>query len=140
MCVDVRTLLQLSAALAVSAFARSTLAQTPTARVDWSHARPIIVLMVENRFIPDKLTFRHGVPYRLRLENHGTDMHEFTAPEFLAAAIVRRPRLLANGGQDIVVQPGRSVDVDLLPLRPGSYRLICADHDWADMTGQITVE
>ena len=48
-------------------------------------------------FIPDRLTFRHGMPYQLHLENHGKDLHEFTAPEFLAAVIVRNPATLSNG-------------------------------------------
>jgi uncharacterized cupredoxin-like copper-binding protein len=119
---------------------RHPVAQSAVAGVDWSHARPVNVLMVDDKFIPDRLTFRHGMPYQLHLENHGKDLHEFTAPEFLAAAIVRNPATLSNGGQEIVLQPGTSVDVDLVPIRPGAYRLTCADHDWDGMTGEITVE
>jgi uncharacterized cupredoxin-like copper-binding protein len=120
--------------------ARSALAQPSAASVDWSHAQPINVLMVENSFIPERLTFRHGMPYQLHLENHGKELHEFTAPAFLAAAIVRDPDMLSNGGQEIVLQPGTSIDVDLVPLKPGTYNLTCADHDWDGMTGEITVE
>jgi uncharacterized cupredoxin-like copper-binding protein len=112
----------------------------PTASVDWSAAHPINVMLIDDKFVPDHLIFRHGVPYRLHLENHGKEMHEFTAPAFFAAAVVRDPRQIANGGEDIVIQPGTAADVDLVPLKPGSYKLICADHDWAGMTGEITVE
>jgi uncharacterized cupredoxin-like copper-binding protein len=119
---------------------RTSLAQPPPASVDWSHAQPVNVLMVDSKFMPDRLTFRHGTPYQLHLENHGKDLHEFTAPAFLAHSIVRDPAMLANGSQEIVLQPGASADVDLVPLKPGTYPLICADHDWADMTGEITVE
>jgi len=98
------------------------------------------VLMVENSFIPDRLMFRHGIPYRLHLENRGKELHEFTAPAFLAAAVVRNPALLSNGGREVVLQPGTSIDVDLVPLKPGTYDLTCADHDWDGMTGAITVE
>ena len=62
--------------------------------------------MVDNRFVPDRLTFKHGVPYQLHLENHGNDLHEFTAPEFFADAIVRDPSVLANGGKEVVVRAG----------------------------------
>jgi uncharacterized cupredoxin-like copper-binding protein len=112
----------------------------PTASVDWSAADPINVMLIDDKFVPDHLIFRHGVPYRLHLENHGKEMHEFTAPAFFAAAVVRDPRQIANGGEDIVIQPGTAADVDLVPLKSGSYKLICADHDWAGMTGEITVE
>jgi hypothetical protein len=112
----------------------------PTPGVDWSTAQPMNILLIDNRFVPDHLTFRHAMPYRLHLENHGKDLHEFTAPEFFAAAIVGNPDVLANAGQEIVVQPGTAVDVDLVPLKPGTYKLICADHDWDGMTGEINVE
>jgi uncharacterized cupredoxin-like copper-binding protein len=108
--------------------------------VDWSIAQPMNILLIDDRFVPGHLNFRHAVPYRLHLENHGKELHEFTAPEFFAASIVGNPGVLASAGQEIVVQPGAAVDVDLVPLRPGIYRLICADHDWDGMTGEITVE
>jgi uncharacterized cupredoxin-like copper-binding protein len=47
---------------------------------------------------------------------------------------------LANEGKEVVVQPGATADVYLVPLKPGTYRLICADHDWDGMVGQIVVD
>jgi uncharacterized cupredoxin-like copper-binding protein len=108
--------------------------------VDWSKARPMAVVMVDDRFQPDHLTFEHGLPYRLHLDNRGKDLHEFTAPEFFAAARVRDPEQLSNEGEEVVVQPGASTDVYLEPLKPGTYRLTCADHDWDGMVGDITVK
>ncbi len=96
--------------------------------------------MVDDRFVPDRLGFRHGVPYRLHLENHGKDLHEFTAPEFLANSVVRDRGLLANGGLEVVVQPGQTADVYLMPVKAGRFRLYCADHDWDGMVGEIDVE
>jgi uncharacterized cupredoxin-like copper-binding protein len=106
----------------------------------WAHPRPMTVVMVDNRFEPDHLTFRHGQVYELRLENHGKDMHEFTAPEFLKAATIRDKRLLSNGGTDIVLQPGTSVRVFLIAPAKGQYDLTCADHDWDGMVGSIAVD
>jgi len=108
--------------------------------VAWSKAQPMAVELIDNSFVPDKLSFQNGVPYRLHLENHGKELHEFTAPEFFAEALVRDPKLLANGGQELVVQPGAVADVYLMPQKPGSYRLTCADHDWDGMVGEIKVE
>ncbi len=106
----------------------------------WAHAEAMTVVMVDNRFQPDHLTFRAGQPYTLHLENHGKEMHEFTAPAFLKAATVRDKRLLANGGTDIVVQPGASVSIALIAPAKGQYNLKCADHDWDGMVGSITVD
>jgi uncharacterized cupredoxin-like copper-binding protein len=108
--------------------------------VDWSKSEIFNLLMVDDRFVPDRLSFRHGVPYRLHMENHGKDLHEFTAPEFLADTVVRDPGVLANGGKEVVVQPSTAVDVFLLPVKAGTFRLYCADHDWDGMVGEIVVQ
>jgi plastocyanin len=122
-------------------YAMLLIAAGPSPRfVDWSKAQPVDVTMVEYRFIPDHLTFRRGLAYRLHLENHGKELHEFTAPDFLASVTVRDPRVLWTGGQEVAVQPGASADIDFIPRRSGRYDLSCADHDWAGMTGQIIVQ
>lgn len=108
--------------------------------IDWSKAQTVRVEMVDYRFVPDHLTFQHGMVYRLHFENHGKELHEFTAPEFFAEAIVRDPGKLANGGKEVVVQPGETADVDFVPQRAGHYDLTCADHDWDGMVGSIEVQ
>jgi plastocyanin len=30
--------------------------------------------------------------------------------------------------------------VDLMPVRPGTFKLICANHDWDGMVGEIVVD
>ncbi|MEA2744126.1 MAG: hypothetical protein QOG25_2497 [Acetobacteraceae bacterium] len=113
----------------------------PTGAADpWSSAQKIVVLLVDNRFEPDLLTFHAGQIYELRLENRGKELHEFTAPAFLKAATVRDKRLLSNGGGDVVVQSGNSVSIFLIAPRKGQYDLTCADHDWDGMIGSITVD
>jgi uncharacterized cupredoxin-like copper-binding protein len=100
----------------------------------------LTVVMVDNRFEPDHITFRAGQHYVLRLENHGKDMHEFTAPAFLKASAITDKSKLANGGTDVVVQPGTAVAINLIAPARGHYDLICADHDWDGMVGSITVD
>jgi uncharacterized cupredoxin-like copper-binding protein len=80
------------------------------------------------------------VLYRLHLENRGREMHEFTAPEFLKSVAVNNPDVLAKDGTDVVLQPGDVKDVLFVPRRAGRFKLICADHDWAGMVGEIIVE
>ena len=106
----------------------------------WTHAQPITVVMVDNRFQPDHLTLHAKQPYELRLENHGKDLHEFTAPAFFKAATVQDKRKLANGGTDVVVQSGTSVSIRLIAPAKGNYDLTCADHDWDGMVGSISVD
>ncbi|HBK06947.1 MAG TPA: hypothetical protein DDZ81_14060 [Acetobacteraceae bacterium] len=106
----------------------------------WAHAETLTVVMVDNRFEPDHLTFHAGKAYALLLENRGKEMHEFTAPAFLKAATVRDRARLANAGTDIVVQPGDRARILLIAPAKGQYELTCADHDWDGMVGTITVD
>lgn len=100
----------------------------------------INVVMVDYKFEPDHLTFKHGVPYRLHLENHGKETHEFTAPTFFAASKIGNPDVLNREHSEIVMQPGDVKDLFVTPGPAGNYDLRCADHDWNGMTGGITVQ
>jgi uncharacterized cupredoxin-like copper-binding protein len=107
---------------------------------DWTKAQQLDVLMVDDRFVPDHLTFRHGVPYRMVLRNSGKDLHEFTAPAFFADTVLRDPSVLAQNQKEVVVQPGTEISVYLMPVKAGTFELVCANHDWDGMVGQIVVE
>jgi uncharacterized cupredoxin-like copper-binding protein len=113
---------------------------TGTAETDWSGARDVAIVLAEYRFIPSQLSFRRGAAYRLHLENRGAELHEFTAPGFLAAVELRDPGMLAKGKNEIVIEPRTEKLLYFVARRPGRYALTCADHDWAGMTGAIVIE
>ena len=124
-------------AVAAVALGIVTLAMAAT---DWSKAETVTVVTSEYGFTPSRLTFRAGVPYRLHLENHGKELHEFTAPAFLQNAELRNRDGVNAERTQILIQPGEQKDVYLVPKGTGRYPLICSDHDWAGMTGEIVVE
>ncbi|MGB7034085.1 MAG: cupredoxin domain-containing protein, partial [Xanthobacteraceae bacterium] len=66
----------------------------------------VTVTMVDYRFEPDHLTFQRDVHYRLHLENHGKETHEFTAPLFFATAQIDNPDVLNRERTEVVMQPG----------------------------------
>jgi uncharacterized cupredoxin-like copper-binding protein len=98
------------------------------------------VVMSDYKFVPDRLTFQHDTLYRLHLENHGKETHEFTAPAFFATAKIDNPDVLNRERTEIVMQPGDVKDIFLTPGKPGTYDLRCSDHDWNGMVGGIKVE
>jgi uncharacterized cupredoxin-like copper-binding protein len=100
----------------------------------------VSVVLADYSFTPDHLTLQRGMPYRLHLENHGKETHEFTAPVFFASAHIDNPDVLTRERTEIVMQPGDVKDVFLTAPVPGTYDLRCSDHDWAGMVGGITVE
>ena len=107
--------------------------------VDWSKAQKVTVATVEYAFQPASLTFHQGVAYRLRVDNKGKEMHEFTAPEFFKAIGLRDAKPLNADRIEMVIQPGQHKDLYFVAQQPGSYKLRCSDHDWAGMVGDITV-
>ena len=103
-------------------------------------AATINLTMVDYRFNPDHLTFRHDVRYRLHMENHGKETHEVTAPTFFATATIENPDVLNREHTEVVMQPGDIKDMYLTAHKPGTYDLRCSDHDWNGMVGGITVD
>jgi uncharacterized cupredoxin-like copper-binding protein len=107
---------------------------------DWSEAGLVNLIATEYKFEPDHLTFRRGRPYRLHVENHGRETHELTAPDFFKAVELRNPEILNQDRTELVLQPGDKKDLYFVALRPGRYDMRCADHDWAGMTGDFTID
>src|SRR5512142_3155327 len=87
-------------------FAAMLLAPPAGAASKWSAALPVTVIASEYQFSPAKLVFKEGVAYRLHIENRGREQHEFTAPEFFAAAVVRNPGVLNADRTEIEIPPG----------------------------------
>jgi len=109
--------------------------------VDWASARVVTVKMVDDKFVPDKMVFQHGIPYRLHMENAGDDIHDFTAPEFFSAITIRNPEVLERTRKDEVsLQPREQKDLFFVAQKPGRYKLLCVNHDWDNMVGTIAIE
>jgi uncharacterized cupredoxin-like copper-binding protein len=121
---------------------RAVIAAALAAMPAWAAAAPvrIDVTLTEYAFTPSRLVFRHGVHYRLHLANAGKEFHEFTAPAFLKAIRIESPGVVNREGNQIDMPPGTQKDLDFVAPHSGRYRLWCADHDWAGMTGSIRVE
>ncbi|HWI35917.1 MAG TPA: cupredoxin domain-containing protein [Burkholderiales bacterium] len=120
--------------------ALALLAMIPSLAFAQGPQEPVAVQLVEDRFVPDRLVFRHDVEYRLELRNDGKEMHEFTAPEFLKAVEVRNPEVLERAAPEVLLQPGERKELRFVARQPGRYPLTCADHDWDGMVGEIVVE
>lgn len=100
--------------------------------------RTIEVRLSSFAFEPRTIRLTAGRPVILHLVNSGGGGHNFSAPQFFAAARglsgpVRRGAVEVPGHQ--------SVDIRLTPAR-GSYRLRCTHtlHTAFGMTGTITVQ
>jgi uncharacterized cupredoxin-like copper-binding protein len=110
------------------------------AGVDWSKAELVTLTTVEYAFEPNHLILHPETAYRLHVENHGRELHELTAPDFFKAVELGNPEALNREHTEIVLQPNEQKDLYFVTSRPGHFDMWCADHDWAGMTGDITIE
>jgi plastocyanin len=136
-------LLGITLALAIS-FAYAQSAGPPTApslaSIDWSKSELVTVTMADYDFSPQRLVFRIGVPTRLRLVNNGSQIHDFTTPDFFKTIDLRDPGVMGSSGIGISVNPHDHKDVEFIARLSGQFGLICADHDWAGMRADIFVK
>jgi uncharacterized cupredoxin-like copper-binding protein len=107
---------------------------------DWKKAKEVSVVTTESRFTPNKLTFRRGIPYKLHVVNRGKELHEFNAAEFFKTVKINNQNVLNADKTELVLHPGEAKDLYFIPRQAGHFKLVCPDHDWAGMTGEITVE
>lgn len=101
-------------------------------------ARTVEVQLSSFDFTPSTIRLRAGQPIVLHLVNSASGGHNFSAPEFFAAATaVSGP---VRGGK-IEIGGHQAVDVRLTPTR-GTYRLRCTHpfHTAFGMTGEIDVQ
>jgi uncharacterized cupredoxin-like copper-binding protein len=100
--------------------------------------RVVEVQLASFSFTPATLHLRGGEPIVLRLINGGRGGHNFSAPEFFAAA---QPSGATIRSGAIEVPSNQTVEVRLLPQR-GSYGLRCTHtlHTAFGMRGQIIVD
>jgi plastocyanin len=105
---------------------------------DQAAPRTVEVQLSSFDFTPSNIILRAGQPVTFHLVNSGSGGHNFSAPEFFAAANgVAGP--VSRGAVEV---PGhQSVDVTLTPAH-GSYHLKCTHtlHASFGMHGEIVVE
>ena len=113
---------------------------------DWKTAEEVTIELGEMYFTPNDLTLEAGKPYILKIVNVGAVKHEFTAGGFFQTAATRKAETPESEVKvpfftEIEVFAGKTVDLYLIPLVPGTYDLKCEieGHFEAGMFGTITV-
>lgn len=119
-----------------------TLAGSAVAQdVNWAAATRVEVALASFSFTPAPLRLRAGVPTALVLNNVSSGGHNFSAPDFFAAATIRAADRAALRRGAVEVRRGSAVTIALVP-RAGRYRLRCTHllHTGLGMSGEIIVE
>jgi uncharacterized cupredoxin-like copper-binding protein len=103
---------------------------------------PVVAVQLSNfKFTPSTIVLDHGRPYVLRLANVSGSGHDFTAPNFFAAAdVVAADRRWIQEGE-IEVPAGQVREIHLTAPAAGNYKLKCSHsfHKMFGMSGKIIV-
>jgi uncharacterized cupredoxin-like copper-binding protein len=113
---------------------------------DWDASKTVTIELSEFAFTPKDITLEAGQPYVLEVVNRGTVKHEFTAGDFFRTVATRKAETAESEVKvpfftEIEVFAGKSAEIFLIPLIPGTYDLVCEieGHYEAGMFGSITV-
>jgi plastocyanin len=110
-------------------------------RTSSAEATSVEVVMTDYMFTPDKLQFRANTPYHLRFVNNTSRGHSFDAPELFAAMRIADDDQSKISDGKIEVARGQTVDVNLVPQTPGTYKFQCSHflHATFGMTGEAVI-
>jgi plastocyanin len=130
-----------SLCLAVVASGLCASASAATRPSAWDKARRVNIVLSNFAFTPEVLQLNRGQAYRLHFVNQGSSGHNFSAPEFFAAAQINPADAGAVPGGKIELGKGESRDVRLIPAA-GAYKVTCTHfmHTSFGMTGSIAVD
>jgi uncharacterized cupredoxin-like copper-binding protein len=113
---------------------------------DWDAKENVTIELAEMSFTPNNITLEAGKPYVLELVNVGEEKHEVAAEDFMRTVATRKAETAQSEVKvpffkEIEVFAGKTVEVFLIPLIPGTYDLICEieGHFEKGMFGTITV-
>jgi uncharacterized cupredoxin-like copper-binding protein len=103
---------------------------------------PISISLTNYAFAPSALNLKAGMTYHMHFINSGSKDHNFSAPEFFAAAQVA-PEDQAKVDKGLVaLEGGQSLDITVTPDRPGTFAVECTHfmHRMMGMHGSIVVQ
>jgi plastocyanin len=106
-------------------------------------AEKVTVTMANFNYTPADLHLAAGRSTTIHFVNSGSGGHDFTAPEFFAAATMDAANRTKVGGADgrVSLGKGESIDVILTP-KAGTYKAHCSHfmHSSLGMKGRILVD
>jgi len=118
-------------------------AASPAAWAQTAQTTPetINISLSDYAFTPAALSLKAGTAYHLHFINAGSKDHDFTAPQFFAAAQVAPADQAKIKRGTVSIDKGQEMDVTITPAA-GDYKVTCTHfmHEMMGMHGTITVQ
>lgn len=115
----------------------------PVTAAEQANKVTVTVAMANFNYAPADLHLKSGRSTTIHFVNNGSGGHDFTAPEFFAAATMDASNRAKVGGPKgrVSLGKGESLDVTLTPAA-GRYKVHCSHfmHSSLGMKGKISVD
>jgi plastocyanin len=113
-----------------------------TAQVITPTGTPLTITLTDYAFTPGTLDLKAGAAYQLHFVNSGSKDHNFSAPEFFAAAQIAPDDQTKVAKGLVGLGAGQSVDITVTPGSAGTYPVECTHfmHKMMGMHGNIVVQ
>ena len=115
---------------------------TPMSPAQAQSMTPISITLTNYAFTPSALNLKSGMTYHLHFINSGSKDHNFSAPQFFAAAqIAPEDQAKVEKGR-VALEGGQSLDITVTPDHPGTFAVECTHfmHKMMGMHGNIVVQ
>ncbi len=115
---------------------------TPLSGAMAQNLTPISITLSNYAFAPSTLNLKSGITYQIHFINSGSKDHNFSAPEFFAAAQVAPDDQAKVKKGLVALESGQSVDITVTPGQTGTFAVECTHfmHKMMGMHGSIVVQ
>ncbi len=121
-----------------------------TGAVDWNGAEKLVMYFSSYKLQPNKIAFKAGEAYEMRLVNEEKKPHSFKAAQFFRAIAVHNITLLGKDGlvvnnpriERISLPPGAVVQLHFVAVKKGEFEISCDEpvHATQGMTAEFTID
>lgn len=142
-------LLGLLPLLAVADTDEPVIAQHPAvAAADWSAVQEVVIELGDHSYTPGEISFKLGVPYKLRLRNVGGTAHDMVGGTFFSEQVIalkmvnsRVGRIMADQINSIYLRPKNDTELWFVALKEGEFSFFCSipGHRDSGMEGTVRV-
>ena len=103
---------------------------------------PLTITLTDYAFTPGTLDLKTGTAYQLHFVNSGSKDHNFSAPEFFAAAQIAPDDQVKVAKGQVGLGAGQTVDITVTPGGAGTFAVECTHfmHKMMGMHGNIVVQ
>lgn len=125
-----------------------TVLHPAVAAADWAAVQEVVIELGDHSYTPNEISFKLGMPYKLRLRNVGGTSHDMVGGTFFSDQVIalkmvnsRVGRVMADQINSIYLRPKNDTELWFVALKDGEFSFFCSlpGHRDSGMEGTIRI-